>query len=114
MFTGLALTSAMAIPLALFSLSGAAMAESDWNPNSSYNPSYDIPLYKAAPAHSRAAVVPHAAMSCAAARKIVREDGYGHVKASECGGGNYVFHATHNGRAMVLHVNPRNGQVWRG
>ena len=111
MFTKLALASAMAIPLGLFSLSGAAMAESDWNPNSSYNPPYDIPIYKSAPLQLRTAPARHAAMTCAAARKIVSEDGFHHVTARECGGGQYVFHATRNGRAMVLYVNPRNGHV---
>lgn len=114
MFTKLALASAVAIPLGLLGLSGAAMAESDWNPNSSYNPPYDIPIYKQTLPHTRAAVILHSAMSCAAARKIVREDGYRHVATRECAAGNYVFRATRHGREMVLHVNPRNGQVWHG
>lgn len=111
MFTKLALASAVAIPLGFVSLSGAALAESDWNPNSSYNPPYDIPIYKSAPIHMRAPVTHHAGMSCAAARNVVREDGFHHVTARECSGGQYVFHATRNGRAMVLYVNPRTGHV---
>src|SRR5215216_6033173 len=118
MFTKLALASAVAIPLGFVSLSGAALAEDDWNPNSSYNPSYDIPIYKSAAIHAksaaihaRAPVIHHAGMSCAAARNIVREDGFHNVMARECGAGEYVFHATRNGRAMVLYVNPRNGRV---
>src|SRR5215216_3520806 len=111
MFTKLALASAVAIPLGFVSLSGAALAEDDWNPNSSYNPHYDIPIYKSAPTHARAPVIRHAGMSCAAARRIVRDDGFHNVMARECGAGEYVFHATRNGRAMVLYVNPRNGRV---
>jgi len=111
MFTKLALASAVAIPLGFVGLSGSAFAESDWNPNSSYNPPYDIPIYKSAPMHVRAQITHHAGMSCAAARSVVRDDGFHNVTARQCSGGQYVFHAMRNGRAMVLYVNPRTGHV---
>lgn len=114
MFTKLVLASAVAIPLGLLGLSSAAMAASDWNPNSSYNPPYDIPIYKQTLHHPRAGVMHHAAMSCAAARQRVLDDGYRHVTTRECDGRTFVFNATRHGRAVVLHLDPRNGQVLHG
>ncbi|MFZ5675637.1 MAG: hypothetical protein ACOZAM_21980 [Pseudomonadota bacterium] len=60
-----------------------------------------------------APMVHRAAMSCAAAGRKIRAEGYDHVKARDCDDRNYVFHAVRHGRAVVLHVNPRNGRMWR-
>lgn len=110
MFTKLLLAGAMAIPLGLFSLAGTAMAESFWSPNGDYSPKYDIPLRQGAPAHPRMS----AELSCAAARRMVRDDGYHNVKTDNCGPRSYVFDATRHGRNVVLHVDPRSGHIWQG
>jgi|SRR5690242_19235754 hypothetical protein len=112
MFTKLALASALAIPLGLFSLSGTAGAVTAWTPNGDYNPKYDIPM---SPEHAQPQMaIRHAAMSCAAARRIVRDDGYHNIRAETCGARIDKFDATRNGHRVVLHVDPRNGHVWQG
>ena len=114
MLTKLALAGALAIPLGLFSLSGSAMADDPWTPHDSYTPPDLSSMHKPVPLKSQTEQVRHAAMSCPAASKILREDGYHNVTARDCSIGRYVFHAARNGRAVVLYVNPRNGHVSRG
>lgn len=109
MLTKLALASAMAIPLGLFSLTGAAMAVTAWQPNGDYNPKYDIPMRPEQPQTT----MQHAAMSCSAARRVVRDDGYHNVRTESCGRID-KFDASRNGHRVVLHVDPRNGHVWQG
>lgn len=106
------LSSAVLIPLALIGLSASASAEDMWNPNSSYNPKYDIKIYPKAPAH-HAMTPSHATkVSCAAAERIVRADGFHHVQARACGGKIDVFRAERHGRPVLVDVNPRNGHAW--
>lgn len=114
MLTKLALAGALAIPLGVFSLSGSAMAEDAWNPHDSYNPFHAGSTPKPVPLRSRTEQLRPAAMSCAAARKIVREDGYHNVKTDSCGARTFVFDATRRGHSVVLYVDPRNGHVSQG
>ena len=111
MLKKLVLASAMAIPLGLFSLSGAAMAVTAWQPNGDYNPKYDIPMR---PEQPQTTVQHTAAMSCSAARREVRDDGYHNIKTESCGGRIDKFDATRNGHRVVLRVDARNGHVWQG
>lgn len=113
MFSKLILTTAVLLPLGLSGLSASARAEDMWNPNSSYNPPYDIQLNKRAPAHTPARVMPHAkTLSCAAAGRIVRDDGFHHVQARDCSGRTYVFRAERHGHPVLVGVNPHNGHAW--
>lgn len=113
MFSKLALAGALAIPLGLFALSATARAEDMWNPNSSYNSKYDVPLRPTAPTHpAQAPVTHHATLSCEAAAKIVRKDGFNHVRARECGGRVDEFHAERHGHPLLVDVNPHNGHAW--
>lgn len=113
MFSKLVLAAAVALPLGMLGLSGAALADYTTH---YYIPVMPIPSAKKpapAPMVHHAAMVHRGAMSCAAAGRTVRADGYRNVKARDCDDRNYVFHATRHGRPVVLHVNPRNGHVWR-
>ena len=101
MFSKLVLAAAVAIPLGMLSLSGSAMA--------GYSPTSQTPIARP---HSR--MHHSAAMSCAAARRMIHANGYRNVVTRECDARTYMFRATRHGRTVVLHVNPRNGQVWRG
>ena len=102
MFNKLVLAAAMAIPLGMLGLSGSAMA--------GYSPTSHTPPARAS---LRMPGVYHAALSCTAARRMIREDGYRNVVTRECDARTYVFHATRHGRAVVLYVNSRNGHIWR-
>ena len=102
MFNKLVLAAAMAIPLGTLGLSGSAMA--------GYSPTSHTPPARAS---LRLPGAYHAALSCTAARRMLREDGYRNVVTRECNARNYVFHATRHGRAVVLYVNSRNGHIWR-
>ncbi len=106
MFSKFVLAVALAAPVGAFALSGPAFAVTAWQPNGDYSPKYDIPLSRA-PSTSVGAIAARPAMSCSAARRLVREDGFHQVRSESC----YVFDATRDGRRMVLHVNPRNGHV---
>ena len=110
MFTKIIIAGALALPLGLAALTASAATDRAYNPSGSYNPPYDIPVYRA-PMHPRMAPMRHAALSCAAARAIVRKDGYRDVTARSCVGGEYTFRAIRHGHAVVLHVNSRNGHV---
>lgn len=116
MFSKLILASAVLLPLGLCGLSASAMAEDMWNPNSSYNPKYDMKLTPSGPAHHAQAPAMHQPkmLSCAAAGRIVRDDGYHHVQARECGGKTYVFRAERHGHPVLVDVNPHNGHAWVG
>ena len=88
----------LAIPMAIpFGLCGAAWADPD------YNPPF---VFQYGKAHS---VTSH--VSCDAARKLVRAEGYRHVAQASCGANTYAFHALRNGRAVTVRVNPRNGKL---
>ncbi len=102
MFNKLVLAAAVAVPLCVLGLSGSAMA--GYSPTSHTAP---------ARASLRMPGVYHTAMSCAAARRMVRADGYRDVITRECDARNYVFRAMRHGRVVVLHVNSRNGHIWR-
>jgi hypothetical protein len=102
MFNKFALAAALALPLAVLGVSGSAMA--------GYSPTSHTPIARA-PLQTPGAY--HAAMSCAAARQMIRSDGYRNVVTRECDARNYAFGATRHGRAIVLRVNPRNGHMWR-
>jgi len=103
MFNKLVLAAVVAVPLGVLGLSGSAMV--------GYSPTSHTPIARA-PLQMRGAY-DDAAMSCTAARQMVRSDGYRHVVARDCDARNYVFGATRHGRAVVLRVNPRNGHLWR-
>lgn len=107
MFSKLALAAAVALPLGMLGLSGAALAD--------YNTHYYIPVKPIASAHKPAAapMMHRAALTCASAGRMIRADGYKNVKARDCDDRNFVFHAVRHGRPVLLHVNPRNGHVWR-
>lgn len=98
MFNKLVLAAAVAVPLGILSLSGSAMA--------GYSPTSHTPL-------ARMPMRNTGAMSCADARRMIREDGYRNVVTRECDARTYVFRATRGGRHVVLHVDPRNGHMWR-
>lgn len=107
MFSKLAYAAAVALPLGMLGLSGTAFAD--------YNTHYYIPV-KPIPSAQKPATTPvmhHTAMSCAAAERKIRADGYSHVKARDCDDKTYTFHATRNGHAVVLRVNSHNGHIWR-
>ena len=53
-------------------------------------------------------------ISCGEARRIVRDRGFRNVQARECEGRTYTFTARRDGRRILLYVNSRNGNVWRG
>jgi len=110
MFSKLVLAAALAAPLGVFALSSTALAVTAWQPNGDYSPRYDIPLRQESSAHL-GAIAARPAMSCTAARRVVRDDGYHNVKTDSCRPGRYVFDATRNGHRIVLHVDPRNGHV---
>lgn len=111
MLTKVFLATAMAIPLGLFSLTGTASAVTAWSPNGDYNPKYDIQV---SPEHAQPQMaVRHSAMSCSAARREVRDDGYHNIRTDSCGRID-KFDATRNGHRVVLHVDSRNGHVWQG
>jgi hypothetical protein len=94
MFRRIILATTVAIP---FGLSGAAWADPD------YNPPF---VFQYGRAHS---VTSH--LSCDAAMKLVRAEGYRHVAQASCGANTYAFHALRNGRGVIVHVNPRNGKL---
>lgn len=96
MFNKLVLAAAVAVPLGVLGLSGQAMA--------GYSPTSHTPI-------ARTPLRMTEALSCAAVGRIVRADGYRNVTARDCDGRTYVFHAMHNGRSVVLHVNSRNGHI---
>ena len=102
MFNKLVLAAAVAVPLGVLGLSGSAMA--------GYSPTSHTPIARA-PLQAPEAY--DAAMSCAAARRMIHADGYRNVVTRECGARNYAFSAVRHGRAVVLRVNPRNGHMWR-
>lgn len=97
MFNKLALAAAVAIPLGILSLSGSAMA--------GYSPTSHTPLARA-PLRTEA-------VSCADARRIIRENGYHNVVTRACDARTYVFRATRGSHLVVLHVNSRNGHMSR-
>ena len=113
MFSKLVLATALAVPLGVFALSGSALAVTAWQPNGDYSPRYDIPLHQQ-PSMHLGAIAARPAMSCTAARRVVRDDGYHNVKTASCSPRSYVFDATRRGHSVVLHVDPRNGHVWQG
>jgi hypothetical protein len=94
MFRRMILASMVAI---LFGLSGQAWADPD------YNPPFVFQYGRTHPVTSN--------VSCTAARKIVRAEGYRRVVASICGNNIYAFHALRNGHGVTVRVNPRNGQI---
>jgi hypothetical protein len=102
MFNKLVLAAAVAVPLGVLGLSGSAMA--------GYSPTSHTPVARAS---SQAPGTYDAAMSCAAARRMIRADGYRDVVTRECDARHYVFRATHHGRVVVLRVNSRNGHISR-
>lgn len=53
-------------------------------------------------------------ISCGEARGIVRQSGFRNVVARECNGRTYTFNATKNNRRVLVYVNSRTGEVWRG
>ncbi len=106
------LSTVILVPLALIGVSASASAEDMWNPNSSYNPKYDIKIYPKAPVHHAMTPAHTSKLSCAAAERIVRDDGFHHVQARDCGGKTYVFKAERHGRPVLVDVNARNGRSW--
>jgi hypothetical protein len=92
MFRRILLASAVAI-----GPSGPAWADPD------YNPPFVFQYGKTHPVISN--------LSCTAARNIVRAEGYRRVVASNCGSKTYAFHALHNGHAVIVRVNARNGRL---
>ena len=94
MFTRIILAGTLAIP---FGLSSPAWADPD------YNPPFVFQYGRAHPVSAN--------LSCNAASKIVHAEGYRHVVPSNCGSKIYAFHALRNGHAVIVRVNPRNGQV---
>lgn len=53
-------------------------------------------------------------LSCAEARRIVRDYGYRNVATRDCRGGTYAFLATRRGIDVQVFVNARTGRIWRG
>lgn len=98
MFNKLALAAAVAIPLGVLSLSGSAMA--------GYSPNLHTP-------NAREPLRTNVAVSCADARRMIHENGYRNVMTRDCDAGTYVFRATRGNHHVVLHVNSRNGHMWR-
>ena len=53
-------------------------------------------------------------ISCGEAKSIVRENGFRNVRTRECEGRTYTFTAMKRGHRVLVFVNSRNGNVWRG
>jgi len=53
-------------------------------------------------------------LSCGEARRMVRNRGFRNVSTIECRGRTYTFEATRRGRDIIVYVNSRTGDVWRG
>ena len=53
-------------------------------------------------------------ISCGEAKRLVRNKGFRNVSTRECQGSTYTFTARRNGNRILLFVNSRNGNVWRG
>jgi hypothetical protein len=53
-------------------------------------------------------------ISCGEAKRIVRDKGFRNVVTRECEGRTYTFTARRNGNRILLFVNSKNGNVWRG
>jgi hypothetical protein len=95
MFKGVIPASAVLI---LFGLSsGSAMADPD------YNPPFVFQYGRAHPVNAN--------LSCNAAGKIVRAEGYRRVVPSNCGSKIYAFHALRNGHTVIVRVNAHSGQI---
>ena len=53
-------------------------------------------------------------ISCNEARRIVRQNGFRNVSTRECNGRTYTFTAMRRGDRVLVFVDSRNGNVWRG
>jgi hypothetical protein len=53
-------------------------------------------------------------LTCGEARRIVRRSGFRNISTIECRGRTYTFEATRRGRDVIVYVNSRTGDVWRG
>jgi len=53
-------------------------------------------------------------ISCGEAKQIVRENGFRNVRTRECEGRTYTFTAMKRGHRVLVFVNSKNGNVWRG
>lgn len=53
-------------------------------------------------------------LSCAEARRLVRDYGYRNVATRDCSGRTYAFLATRRGFDVRVFVNARTGRVWAG
>ena len=93
-----------------------------------YNPYYRDPYYRPRPRYydpvpyygnpyppRRRYIAPHrrGRISCARGKRIVRNRGFYKVKARDCRGRNYMFHARKNGKKYRVYVKSRNGRVYR-
>lgn len=104
LFRSAVLAGAVIVPFGLPGLSAsAAMPETAQD----YVPKRAIPVEKAG-------VVHHGPLDCVTARKVVREEGYQHVKARHCDGEIYSFRAERNGHMVRLLVDRESGRITRG
>lgn len=55
-----------------------------------------------------------ARLSCGEAKWRVRERGYRNVDTIECRGRTYTFEASRRGNRVIVYVDSRSGEVWRG
>lgn len=101
-----ALASAVALPFGLLALPGPVAAAV--HTEGDYHPQYYIQLVPSATAPVR-----RAAMSCAAARRMIRADGYHDVVVRDCRTPNYRFSAMRHGRPVVLWFDSRTGHLRR-
>lgn len=53
-------------------------------------------------------------LTCGQARRMVQQSGYRNVQARDCVGRTYAFSAMRRGNHVIIYVNARSGNIWRG
>jgi hypothetical protein len=100
------------VPLAEFELDQYYEERFD---ESYFEPVYEPPAKKAAPAKKKTAAVkpasPAAALSCEKAASVVGGYGFGDVKATDCSGKVYIFSARRDGKAYAIKLSAANGEL---
>ena len=63
---------------------------------------------------NRVGFLGRARLSCGEAKWRVRNRGYRNVATIECRGRTYTFEASRRGNRVIVYVDSRSGNVWRG
>lgn len=81
------------------------------------NGRYYEPYYYAAPRRRYYAPRPaprrYGRLSCGEARRIVRNHGYRRVRAIDCSGNRYTFHAMRGGEWYRIRMRSRTGRIYK-